>query len=145
LKQRVSTLLREKFGREVVLADGLYELFGKFQVESYLEYNGYNFTKWFDPLAYLYITKAINIYDLSRGFDSLAEALKKITCELHLISFRNDILFKNFEMKEIADALKEIGNTNHSYVDIDSDYGHDAFLVELEKFEDNIKDILNGK
>jgi homoserine O-acetyltransferase len=48
-------------------------------------------------------------------------------------------------MKEIADALKEIGNTNHSYVDIDSDYGHDAFLVELEKFEDNIKDILNGK
>ncbi len=134
--------MREKFGREYKLTDGLYELFGKFQVESYLEYNGYNFTKWFDPLAYLYITKAINIYDLSRGFDSLSEALKKITAQLHLISFKNDLLFRNFEMKEIADELTKIGNTNFNYFDVESDYGHDAFLVELDKFEDYIKEIL---
>jgi len=132
----------EKFAREYKRDDGLYELFGKFQVESYLEYNGYNFTKWFDPLTYLYITKAINIYDLSRGFDSLPEALKKITAELHLLSFSNDILFKNFEMKEISDTLNKIGNKNHFYKDISSDYGHDAFLVELEKFQDYISDIL---
>ena len=133
-----------KFGREYKLTDGLYELFGKFQVETYLEYNGYNFSKWFDPLTYLYITKAINIYDLARGFDSLDEALKQITAELHLISFRNDVLFKNFEMKELADGLKNVGNTNHSYIDVDSDYGHDAFLVELNKFDTYVKDALNG-
>jgi len=136
--------MREKFGREYKRTDGLYELFGKFQVESYLEYNGYNFTKWFDPLAYLYITKAINIFDLARGFDSLSEAMKKIKSELHLISFKNDVLFKNFEMKELSDILSEVGNTNHTYIDVDSDYGHDAFLVELDKFEDDIKRILNG-
>ncbi len=136
--------MRAKFGREYKLTDGLYELFGKFQVESYLEYNGYNFTKWFDPLAYLYITKAINIYDLSRGFDSLAEALKRITSALYLISFKNDLLFKNFEMKEIADELQKIGNKNYSYIDINSDYGHDAFLVELDKFKNHVKDALNG-
>ena len=136
--------MREKFGRDYKLTDGLYELFGKFQVESYLEYNGYNFTKWFDPLTYLYITKAINIYDLSRGFDSLGEALKRITAQTHLISFKNDILFKNFEMKEIADELKKIDNQNHDYIDIESDYGHDAFLVELDKFENYVKDALNG-
>jgi len=136
--------MREKFGRDYKLTDGLYELFGKFQVESYLEYNGYNFTKWFDPLAYLYITKAINIYDLSRGFDSLAQALKRITSTLYLISFKNDLLFKNFEMKEIADELDKIGNKNHTYIDVDSDYGHDAFLVELNKFETHVKDALNG-
>ena len=134
----------KKFGREYKRTDGLYELFGKFQVESYLEYNGYNFTKWFDPLSYLYITKAINIYDISRGFDSLEEALKKIKSELHLFSFKNDLLFKNFEMKELADALSSIQNKNFSYTDIESDYGHDAFLVELEKFEKDIEDILNG-
>ncbi len=134
----------KKFGREYKRTDGLYELFGKFQVESYLEYNGYNFTKWFDPLSYLYITKAINIYDISRGFDSLEDALKKIKSELHLFSFKNDLLFKNFEMKELAEALSGIQNKNFSYTDIESDYGHDAFLVELEKFEDDIKDILNG-
>ncbi|UCM99535.1 homoserine O-acetyltransferase [Sulfurimonas sp. SWIR-19] len=136
--------MREKFGREYKLTDGLYELFGKFQVESYLEYNGYNFTKWFDPLSYLYITKAINIYDLSRGFDSLDEALKRITSALYLISFKNDLLFKNSEMQEMAQILKKIGNRNHDYIDIDSNYGHDAFLVELDKFENNVKDALNG-
>ena len=136
--------MARKFGREYKRTDGLYELFGKFQVESYLEYNGYNFTKWFDPLAYLYITKAINIYDLARGFDSLSEAMKKVQAELHLISFKNDMLFKNFEMKELDDVLNEVGNTKHNYIDIDSDYGHDAFLVELDKFEDYVKDALNG-
>ncbi|QOY51166.1 homoserine O-acetyltransferase MetX [Candidatus Sulfurimonas baltica] len=134
--------MRKKFGREYKRDDGLYELFGKFQVESYLEYNGYNFTKWFDPLAYLYITKAINLFDLSRGFDSLSEAMTKVTAELHLISFRNDQLFKNFEMKELSDTLTEVGNKNHHYIDVDSDYGHDAFLVELDKFQDYVSDVL---
>jgi len=136
--------MQRKFGREYKRDDGLYELFGKFQVESYLEYNGYNFTKWFDPLAYLYITKAINIFDLSRGFDSLQEAMQRISSELHLISFKNDMLFKSFEMKELADVLKEIGNTRHHYLEVESDYGHDAFLVELDKFDTYIKDVLNG-
>lgn len=136
--------MKQKFDREYKRTDGLYELFGKFQVESYLEYNGYNFTKWFDPLAYIYITKAMNVYDLSRGFDSFEDAIKKITSDLHLISFKNDLLFRNFEMKEISDALEKVGNKNYTYTEIDSDYGHDAFLVELDKFKDNIKDILDG-
>ena len=136
--------MAQKFGREYKRTDGLYELFGKFQVESYLEYNGHNFTKWFDPLAYLYITKAINIFDLGRGFDSLSEAMKKIQAKLHLISFKDDLLFKNTEMKKISDTLKEIGNNNHTYIDIESDYGHDAFLVELDKFDNYIKEALDG-
>jgi len=136
--------MSSKFGREYKRTDGLYELFGKFQIESYLEYNGANFTKWFDPLAYLYITKAINIFDLSRGFDSLKEAMQKVKSELHLISFKNDLLFKNFEMKELDDVLNMIENKNHTYEDIDSSYGHDAFLVELEKFDERVRSILNG-
>jgi len=47
-------------------------------------------------------------------------------------------------MKDIADELKKVGNTNHNYIDIESNYGHDAFLVEVNKFEQDIKDILNG-
>ena len=134
----------KKFGREYKSTDGLYELFGKFQVESYLEYNSYNFTKWFDPLTYLYITKAINIYDLARGFDSLEDALKKIHSKLYLMSFSNDLLFRDFEMKKIDDTLTKIAYKNHHYKNIESSYGHDAFLVELDKFEDYVKDAIDG-
>ena len=137
--------MAEKFGREYKRNDGLFELFGKFQVESYLEYNGYNFTKWFDPLSYLYITKAINIFDLSRGYDSLEDALKNIVSELHLIGFTSDILFLSEEMKTIGDTLKAIGNNKHNYFEVDSSYGHDAFLVELEKFDFYVKEVLDGK
>jgi len=135
----------KKFGREYKRTDGLYELFGKFQVESYLEYNGYNFTKWFDPLSYLYITKAINIFDLSRGYDSLEEALEKIKSKLYLISFESDMLFQPKESKEIYDIMQKIHPKEQSaYLNVESDYGHDAFLVEIEKFEAYIKEALDG-
>ncbi len=135
--------MQEKFGREYKLTDGLFELFGRFQVESYLEYNGNNFTKWFDPLSYLYITKAINIYDLSRGFDSLEQALLNVQAEMYLISFREDMLFLSKEMKVIADKLAERKTLKSDYFEVDSDYGHDAFLVELDKFEDYVKKALH--
>ena len=131
-----------KFGREYKRNDGLYELFGKFQIESYLEYNGYNFTKWFDPLSYLYITKAINIYDLSRGFDSMEEALSKINAELYLVSFQKDFLFLPSEMESIHSAMQSIGKTNSDYLEIESDYGHDAFLVEIDKIENYVRSAL---
>ncbi|MFT7859407.1 MAG: homoserine O-acetyltransferase [Sulfurimonas sp.] len=136
--------MQKKFGREYKRTDGLYELFGKFQVESYLEYNGYNFTKWFDPLSYLYITKAINIYDLSRGFDSLGDALEKVSADLHLISFKNDLLFRDYEMQEIADEMTKLGKNNCDYFCVESNYGHDAFLVELDKFDTYIREALDG-
>ncbi len=134
--------MTKKFGREYRRNDGLFELFGKFQIESYLEYNGYNFTKWFDPLSYLYITKAINIYDLSRGFDSMEEALAKINAELYLVSFEKDLLFLPDEMESIYTAMKSQGKTNVDYFAVQSDYGHDAFLVEIDKIDTYVREAL---
>jgi len=133
----------EKFGRAYVNNDGLYELFGRFEVERYLEYNGYNFPHNFDPLSYLYIVKTMNIFNASRGNDTLEDSLSKINTNLHLISFEGDILFKPFEMKEIYDIMCKIGKKDLvTYRQIDSKYGHDAFLVEVDKFEEQIKNIL---
>jgi homoserine O-acetyltransferase/O-succinyltransferase len=134
--------MERKFGREYKRNDGLYELFGKFQIESYLEYNGYNFTKWFDPLSYLYITKAINIYDLSRGFDSMEEALRQIQAELYLISFEKDLLFLPSEMRSIHETMGRLGKANSDYLNVESDYGHDAFLVEIDKIEKYVREAL---
>jgi len=131
----------DKFGRNYVNNDGLFELFGRYEVERYMEYNTNNFSRIFDPLSYLYIVKAINTFNLSRGYDSLHDAISRIKANVHLISFSSDYLFFPSEMEHIAKMLERNGQ-KHTYVEIESNYGHDAFLVELDKFEDNIRKAL---
>ncbi|NLO16773.1 MAG: homoserine O-acetyltransferase [Arcobacter butzleri] len=136
----------EKFGRKYAQTDGLYELFGRFEVERYLEYNGYNFPHKFDPLSYLYIVKTINIFDASRNYDSLEDALNRIKSKLHLISFSGDMLFFPYEMEEIYNTMCKLGKDDIcSYKMVESDYGHDAFLVEIDKFGDYIKNLLEDR
>ncbi|NLY03815.1 MAG: homoserine O-acetyltransferase [Campylobacter sp.] len=130
----------DKFGRQYVPTDGLYELKGRFQVDRYMEYNAQNFAKRFDPLCYLYIVKMMNIFDCTRHCDDLKDALSNIQAHLTLISFRGDVLFRSSEMGEIYDILLELGRKDMTqYYDIDSDYGHDAFLVETHKFDFYVK------
>ncbi|MFK5975481.1 MAG: homoserine O-acetyltransferase [Sulfurovum sp.] len=131
----------DKFGRNYVSNDGLFELFGRYEVERYMEYNTDNFSRIFDPLSYLYIVKAINTFNLSRGYDSLHDAISRIKARVHLISFSSDYLFFPSEMEHIAKMMKRNGQ-EHTYLEVDSNYGHDAFLVELDKFEDNIREVL---
>ncbi|SFZ98017.1 Homoserine O-acetyltransferase [hydrothermal vent metagenome] len=133
----------EKFGRNYVGTDGLFELFGRYEVERYMEYNTNNFSRSFDPLSYLYMAKAVNTFNLSRGYDSLNDAISRIKSKLHLISFSSDFLFFPSEMEHISKMMKDNGQ-DHDYVEIDSNYGHDAFLVELDKFDDNIKEVLKN-
>lgn len=136
-------LFNKKFGREYVETDGLYELFGRFEIEKYLEHNSYSFPKFFDPLSYLYICKTINIFDAGRNKDKLEDSFKKIEGKLHLIAFSNDRLFFPEEMEEIRDIMEKIGKKDQvTYKLVDSLNGHDSFLVEVEKFEEHIKEIL---
>ncbi|PSM52007.1 homoserine O-acetyltransferase [Campylobacter blaseri] len=136
----------KKFGREYVETDGLYELKGRFQIDRYMEYNGHNFSKRFDPLCYLYIVKMMNIFDCTRHFDSLEDALSLIKSRLTLISFKGDMLFMPSEMEEIYKAMVKTDRKNMvEYFEIDSNYGHDAFLVETDKFDFYIKKALEWK
>ena len=136
--------MAKKFGRDYGQNDGLYELFGKFQIERYLEYNSYNFSRMFDPLSYLYITKAINIFDMSRGFDTLSDALKGVKTRMTLLGFSSDILFQAKESQQIAQAMIEAGKEHLCrYVEVESNYGHDAFLVELDLFKHHITEALH--
>jgi homoserine O-acetyltransferase len=131
----------EKFGRNYVNTDGLFELFGRYEVERYMEYNTANFARHFDPLSYLYIVKAINTFNLSRGYDSLHDAIRRIKAQVHLISFSGDYLFFPDEMEHIARMLERNGQA-HTYLEVESDYGHDAFLVEIDKFDASIREAL---
>jgi homoserine O-acetyltransferase len=138
--------MNKKFGRNYVETDGLYELFGRFQVERYMEYNGHSFAKRFDPLSYLYIIKAMNIFDATRNYDSLDDSLKHIKAKVTLISFKGDFLFMPEEMEFIKTTMENMGRGERvDYYCIDSNYGHDAFLVEYDKFDFYIRKALEAK
>ena len=135
--------MNNKFGRSYTAQDGLYELFGKFEVERYLEYNCYNFAHNYDPLSYLYAVKTLNIFNAARGSDKIEDSIAKIKSKLHLISFKGDCLFHPEEMEEIYTMMNEVGHgALCTYDMIDSNYGHDAFLVEVDKYKNKITKML---
>ena len=139
-------LFNSKFGRDYSSTDGLYELFGRFEIEKYLEYNAYSFPKIFDPLSYLYTCKTMNIFDAGRNKDKLSDSFDKVQGNLHLIAFSDDMLFFPEEMEEIRDIMIKLGRENQiTYKLIQSESGHDSFLVEVEKFEDHVREILKEK
>lgn len=125
--------MHEKFGRRLQDKDKLsFDFDFDFQVESYLRYQGYAFTKRFDANSYLYITKALDYFDLSNGSDSLTTAFRDVKSKFLVISFTGDWLYPPHQSKQIVKALKH-NEVNVSYYEVESDYGHDAFLLDNEK------------
>ena len=74
--------------------------------------------------------------------DSLEEALDKMVSELYLVGFEKDFLFLPSEMEHIATTMSANGKDNVNYIEIQSDYGHDAFLVEIDKIDQYVRDAL---
>jgi len=123
-----------KFGRRLQDRKGLsYDFLTDFQVESYLHYQGDVFTQRFDANSYLYITKAIDYFDLAeKGEGSLVKACARAKAAFLIIAFSSDWLYPPYQNKEIADALR-VNNVEASFCILDSSYGHDAFLLEAEQ------------
>ncbi|MGC9066655.1 MAG: homoserine O-acetyltransferase MetX [Candidatus Ratteibacteria bacterium] len=112
----------------------------EFEVEKYLHYRGNSFVKRFDANSYLYITKAMDMFD---AFDTedREKSLKKISGSILVISFKSDWLYPCYQSKEIVKACKRAG-LNVSYCEIESSYGHDAFLLEIKEQTHLIKNFL---
>ncbi len=136
--------MRRKFGRRLQDRERYgYDFATEFQVESYLYYQGDKFTQRFDANTYLYITKAIDYFDLGASKGSLAEALRDVTAKFLVIAFSSDWLYLPSQSREIVSALK-VNNLDVSYCEMTSDYGHDAFLLEVEEQERLIGNFLAG-
>lgn len=123
--------LQRKFGRKLQdRTDLSYAFDADFQVESYLRYQGLSFVERFDANSYLYITRAMDYFDLAGDTGgSLAEAFSKTRARFCVVSFTSDWLFPTAESKRIVHALNAVA-ANVSFVEIESDKGHDAFLLE---------------
>ncbi len=132
--------MAEKFGRRLS-NNGKPHKFGTgFEVEEYLHNRGDHFVKRFDANSYLYITKAIDSFDVSRG-KVLHEVFKGNKAKVLVLAFRSDWLYPASQSKEIVKACKWAG-VDTTYCEIDSTYGHDAFLLEVEEETHLVKHFL---
>jgi len=124
--------MHKKFGRRLQRSsDYAYDFVSEFQVESYLAYQGARFVERFDANTYLYMTKAMDYFDLQGDAPSLAAALREVSARFLVLSFSSDWLFSTARSRELVSALRENGN-EVSFAEIPSAYGHDAFLLEPE-------------
>ncbi len=134
-------LMRDKFGRElrrgsVTPGD---EADAEFQVQSYLRYQGDQFADNFDANTYLLMTRALDYFDLARDFDDDAvAAFQRARCRFLVVSFSSDWRFPPKRSREIVDAL--IGaRRDVSYVEIEANEGHDAFLLPIARYHDALR------
>nr|WP_217346115.1 homoserine O-acetyltransferase [Noviherbaspirillum sp. L7-7A]MBV0880491.1 homoserine O-acetyltransferase [Noviherbaspirillum sp. L7-7A] len=135
--------MAEKFGRE--LRSGEYQ-FGygiDFEIESYLRYQGDKFSEYFDANTYLLITKALDYFDPAAAFGGdLTEALAAAQAQFLLVSFSTDWRFAPARSREIVQAL--VNNRRHvTYAEIDAPHGHDAFLLEDERYMATVRAYYN--
>ncbi|OFX07336.1 MAG: homoserine O-acetyltransferase [Alphaproteobacteria bacterium RIFOXYD12_FULL_60_8] len=137
--------LHRKFGRRLQDRDQVaYSFDADFQVESYLRHQGSTFVERFDANSYLYITRAMDYYDLAEEHGGeLANAFRGTPVRYCIISFSSDWLFPTAESREIVHALNAVA-ANVSFVEIDSDKGHDAFLLDEPEFHEVLTGFLDG-
>jgi homoserine O-acetyltransferase len=125
--------MQQKFGRRLRNIEKYgYEFDTEFEIESYLRYNGSNFTRRFDANTYLYVTKAMDYFDLTQPTGSLAAAFTDSTdVKFLVVSFTSDWLYPSYHSKRLVSALTAAG-ADVTYLDIQSSWGHDAFLLEVD-------------
>ena len=136
--------LQEKFGRKLQERDALkFGFDADFQIESYLRYQGSVFVDRFDANSYLYITRAMDYFDLVKQFNgNLSNAFKNTKAKFFVISFTSDWLYPTQENKDIVIALNAIG-ADVGFVEIESDKGHDSFLLDVPDFLKALKNFLD--
>ncbi|WP_410500020.1 homoserine O-acetyltransferase [Chitinibacter sp. S2-10] len=120
----------EKFGRLLRSGEYKYGFDVEFEIESYLRYQGDKFSTMFDANTYLLMTKALDYFDPARHYGgSLAEAMRQAQAKFLVVSFTSDWRFAPSRSREIVKALLDADRTV-SYAEIESQHGHDAFLME---------------
>jgi homoserine O-acetyltransferase len=124
--------MHAKFGRELRNAeDYRYEIGPEFQVESYLNHQGEAFVQRFDANSYLYITKAMDYFDLTGKYGSLANAFKDVYSRFLVIAYSTDWLYPTYQSKEIVQSLMNLDKAV-TFCEIQSRHGHDSFLLEVD-------------
>jgi homoserine O-acetyltransferase/O-succinyltransferase len=136
------TSMTKKFGRKTRADKEPFKFSADFEVEGYLRYRGDNFVKRFDANSYLYLTKAIDNFNLLNGH-ALGSVFGGLKAKVLVLAFKSDWLYPAYQSQEIVKACKLAG-VDASYCEINSTYGHDSFLLEMEQETQLIGDFLKA-
>ena len=139
------TGLHQKFGRKLQDRDALaFGFEADFQVESYLRHQGISFVDRFDANSYLYITRAMDYFDLAADHGGvLANAFRDTKSRFCVVSFTTDWLYPTAESRAIVHALNAAA-APVSFVEIETDKGHDAFLLDEPEFHDVLRGFITA-
>jgi len=130
---RADAEFQDRFGRIALDSlDGRYSLWDRFEVESYLDYQGEKLCRRFDANSYLVINKAMDLHDLGRGRGGVGRALRRIRGPVLNGSISSDALYWPWQQEVLRDGLLAAGVTCHHHV-IESPFGHDGFLLEIDQ------------
>ena len=137
--------LHRKFGRKLQdRAAPTFSFDADFQIESYLRYQGSTFVERFDANSYLYVTRAMDYFDLAADYDGvLAKAFKGSRSRFCVVSFTSDWLFPTSESRAVVHALNA-GGASVSFVEIDTNKGHDAFLLDVPELFSTTRGFLDA-
>ncbi len=136
--------MHKKFGRRLQGREQYgYDFSDEFEVESYLQYQGDKFVERFDANSYIYISKAMDYFDLGARFGGLNEAFAETRAKFLVVSFSSDWLYPSYQSKEIVFALAK-NRKDVSYIEINCPYGHDSFLLETDRQSSIISSFLGG-
>jgi homoserine O-acetyltransferase/O-succinyltransferase len=133
-----------RFGRRLAAykgipaPSGVGDLGERFDIEGYLYYQGVSLVKRFDANSYLYLSRAMDLYDVSEGYVSLEDTLRRVRSKALFIGIRSDFLFPAARVRELAEQVRAVGG-DASYVELDSPHGHDAFLKEWQQMTDALR------
>jgi homoserine O-acetyltransferase len=134
----------ERFGRRPASRPALYEEFGgRFEIESYLHYQGKDLVGRFDANSYLYLTRAMDVYDVAAGYESEEEAYSRIEAEVLFVGISSDWLFPPNEVRATAERARQAG-ADARYAEIGSLSGHDAFLKDWDELGAALTPFLEG-
>ena len=132
---------QQRFGRH--REGGIPRLDADFQVESYLAHQGEKFCLQYDANSYLYISKAMDLFDLQPEEGNGGPTIADVQCPSLVIGVTSDILFPVRQQRELAESLRKAGS-EATYIEIDAPYGHDTFLIERETVGDAVMAHLEG-
>lgn len=144
-----------KFGRELVARDangegpqgftpeGRHPFHIHFEIENYLHYQGQKLVERYDANTYLYLTRAMDLFELGAGFPSVRHALRRIKGKVLVVGIDSDILYPVYQQKELVREMRASGVEAY-YRELSSPWGHDAFLIEIEQLGGIVREFLGA-